>query len=138
MSAALPGSIGSAANSVGSHLRELAEPIQRGEKIQQIIERAARRAGLSYWRAYNIWFGKARRIEEHERVRIAEALDKRRKEVTRNELHDLRSRLARLEALLVQADEEFHRPQLDPLRSPDGGLGGIRGAVAGGRGAKRR
>lgn len=109
MSAASLGSVGSAANSVGSHLRELAEPTQRGEKIQQIIERAAHRAGLSYWRAYNIWFGKARRIEDVERARIADALEKKRKEATRNELHELRLRILRLEAILARTDSDFRR-----------------------------
>jgi predicted phage-related endonuclease len=111
-------------------LHELAEPWARGDRIKTAIARAARRAGLSYWRAFDIWYGKARRIEPHEIDAIADALDKRRKEITRNELHDLRTRLARLEALLVQTDEEFHRPTLDQLRSPDGGLGGMGGALA--------
>jgi hypothetical protein len=73
--------------------------------------------------------GLARRLP-HEIAAIEDALVKRRKEVTRNELHDLRTRLARLEALLVQTDEEFHRPALDQLRSPDGGLDRMGGAVA--------
>src|SRR6188768_2488121 len=106
-------------------LRELAEPSALGDRIKAAIDRAARRAGLSYWRAFDIWYGKARRIEPSEIDAIEDALLKRRKEVTRNELHDLRTRLARLEALLVQTDEEFHRPELDRLRSPDGGLGGM-------------
>jgi hypothetical protein len=111
-------------------LRELAEPWSRGDRIKVAIDRAARRAGLSYWRAFDIWYGKARRIEPSEIDAIEHALLKRRKEVTRNELHDLRTRLARLEALLVQTDEEFHRPELDRLRSPDGGLGGMDRALA--------
>lgn len=109
MSAALPGSIGSAANSVGSFLRELAEPMERGEKIRPIIERAARRAGLSYWRTYNIWYRKAGRVSEAERARIAEALEHKRKEATRNELHELRLRLVRLEAILARTDTDFRR-----------------------------
>lgn len=111
-------------------LRELAEPWSRGDRVKVAIDRAARRAGLAYWRAFDIWYGKARRIEPHEIDAIQDALLKRRKEVTRNELHDLRTRLTRLEALLVQTDEEFHRPTLDRLRSPDGGLGGMGSPVA--------
>jgi len=111
-------------------LRELAEPWSRGDRVKVAIERAARRAGLTYWRAFDIWYGKARRIEAFETDAIQDALAKRRKEVTRNEVHDLRTRLARLEALLVQTDEEFHRPVLDRLRSADGGLGGMGGALA--------
>jgi len=111
-------------------LQELAEPWTRGDRVKVAIDRAARRAGLTYWRAFDIWYGKARRIEPHESEAIEAALTRRRKEVTRNEIHDLRTRLARLEALLVQTDEEFHRPVLDRLRSPDGGLGGMGGALA--------
>ena len=111
-------------------LRELAEPWTVGDRVKAAIDRAARRSGLSYWRAFDIWYGKARRIEPYEIDAIEDALVKRRKEVTRNELHDLRTRLARLEALLVQTDEEFHRPDLDRLRSPDGGLGGMDRALA--------
>ena len=83
--------------------------MERGEKIRPIIERAAHRAGLSYWRAFNIWFGKARRIDEAERVRIAEALEHKRKEATRNELHELRLRIVRLEAILARTDPDFRR-----------------------------
>jgi hypothetical protein len=111
-------------------LRELSEPWSRGDRVKAAIQRAGHRAGLAYWRAFDIWYGKARRIEPHEVDAIEDALIKRRKEVTRNELHDLRTRLARLEALLVQTDEEFHRPDLDRLRSPDGGLGGMDRALA--------
>jgi predicted phage-related endonuclease len=110
---------------VRAALRELSEPWERGDKIKAAIARAARAAGLSYWRAFDIWYGKARRIEPHEIDAIQNALAKRRKEVTRNEVHDLRTRLARVEAALVQTDEEFHRPHIDRLRSPDGGLGGM-------------
>ena len=114
-------------------LRELSEPWARGDRVKMAIDRAARRTGLTYWRAFDIWYGKARRIEPHETDAIQDALTKRRKEVTRNELHDLRTRLARLEALLVQTDEEFHRPVLDRLRAPGGELGGMGGTLAGKR-----
>jgi hypothetical protein len=118
---------------VRAALQELSEPWSRGDRVKAAIARAARHAGLAYWRAFDIWYGKARRIEPHEIDAIEDALIKRRKEVTRNELHDLRTRLARLEALLVQADPEFHRPELDRLRLPDGGLGGMDRALAKGR-----
>ena len=47
-------------------LRELSEPWSRGDRVKAAIQRAARRADLAYWRAFNIWYGKARRIEPHE------------------------------------------------------------------------
>lgn len=90
-------------------LRELSEPWSRGDRVKAAIDRAARRSGLSYWRAFDIWYGKARRIDEVERTRIAEALEHKRKEATRNELHELRLRLVRLEAILAGKDTDFRR-----------------------------
>lgn len=103
----LLGSGGIKAAAVG--LQELAEPFHRGDRIKAAIERAARAAGLSYWRGFDIWYGKARRIERFESDAIAAALDKKRREAARNELHELRTRLARLESMLVQIDPDFHR-----------------------------
>ena len=84
-------------------LRELAQPLSFGDPVKAAIDRAARRSGLSYWRAFDIWYGKARRVEPDECVRINEALFKRREEAARHELHDLKTRIARLEALLSRA-----------------------------------
>lgn len=114
---------GSAPKSLGSDqiaeaLHELSEPAPRGDKIKKAIERAAKRAGLSYWRTFDLWYGKARRIEQFECDAITDALKAKRDQETRNELHDLRLRLARLESLLVQTDAEFYRPHLDALGSP--------------------
>lgn len=106
---------------VSADLRELAQPWTHGDRIKVLIDRAARRAGLTYWRAFDIWYGKARRIEPAEREAIAAAVEKKRRETTRNELHELRTRLARLESLLVLSDEEFHRPTIDRLRETNSG-----------------
>jgi hypothetical protein len=115
--------LGSAPKNLGSEqiatsLQELADPRPRGDKIKTAIQRAARRAGLSYWRAFDLWYGKARRIEQYECDAIADAVAAKRDQEARNELHDLRLRLARLETLLVQTDPDFHRPVLDALGSP--------------------
>lgn len=109
-----PISLGAAAKA----LRELAEPRPTGGKIKSAIARAAKRSGLPYWRAFDLWYGKARRIEQFECDAIADAIQAKREQETRNELHDLRLRLARLETLLVQTDPDFHRPSLDALGSP--------------------
>jgi predicted phage-related endonuclease len=111
-------------------LRELSEPWARGDRVKAAIERAARRAGLTYWRAFDIWYGKARRIEPHEIEAIETALSKRRKEVMRNEVAELRSRIARLEALLAQKDADFDRQDDARLRASAGGLGGMDCALA--------
>jgi hypothetical protein len=107
-------------------LRELAEPIGRDEKIHNIIARAARLSGIKKWRAFNIWYGKAANIRAEEIERVASALEKKRREAARNELHELRTRLARLESLLVQSDPDFHRPTIAAVRSARRGFDGSR------------
>ena len=98
-------------------LRELSEPRSRDEKIVTIIERTARLAGLSYSRCFEIWYGRARRIEPAELLRIQEALEAKNRKDARNELSELRLRLARLESLLVLSDAEFHRETIDQTRA---------------------
>lgn len=82
---------------------------------KQAIERAASRSGLSYWRAFDIWYCKARRIEQFEIDAIADAVEKKRREAERNEIHDLRLRLARVESRMVQTDPDFHREDIAAL-----------------------
>ena len=98
-------------------LRELSMPQNRGEKITVIIERTARLAGLSYSRCYEIYYRRARRIEPEEIARISEALKQKQALETRNELQELRLRLARLESVLLLQDEEFHRENLGQVRN---------------------
>jgi hypothetical protein len=97
-------------------LRELAGPGEAGDRIKAAIARAAKRAGLSYWRTFDIWYGKARRIEEAERTRIAEALERRRREAAVHELHDIKIRIARIEALLARTAADGDRSCGAPLR----------------------
>jgi len=94
-------------------LHELSGPSERGDKIKRAIELAAKRARLSYWRTFDLWYGKARRVESFEVAAINEALDKKRKEAARNELAELRTRITRLESLLRQIDPDFHGPSID-------------------------
>jgi hypothetical protein len=101
---------------LSASLRALSEPWERGDKIKAAIARSARAADLTYWRAFDIWYGKARRIEPDEAARIQAALQRKSEEHARNELHELRTRLFRLEALLVQTDPDFHRPTIDQTR----------------------
>ena len=96
---------------VGTALRELAEPWAGGERIKVVIGRAARRAGLTYWRAYDLWYGRGQ-VQTFELDAIGNALAKKREEAARNEIHELRTRLARLESLMAQADSDFFRPSL--------------------------
>ncbi len=103
-------------------LKELAEPRASGDKVKRAIERAGRRAGLTYWRAFDIWYGKARSIEQFELDAIADALAQKRREDQRNEAHELRLRITRLESLLAQADADFYRPQITALRDQRNGM----------------
>lgn len=102
---------------VAKALKELSQPQDRGEKIVMIIERTARLAGLSYSRCYEMYYGRARRIEAEEVARISDALKQKHARETRNELQELRLRLARIESLLVLSDPDFHREKLDPPRN---------------------
>jgi hypothetical protein len=105
-------------------LQELAGPSQRGDRVKVAIERAARLAGLTYWRAFDIWYGKARRIEQFEADAIADALRAKREKATANELQELKIRLARMESMLAQIDADFYRPQIDIARSHLRQMGG--------------
>lgn len=81
-------------------LRRLAEPVRAGESIKALIGKAARRAGMSYGRAYECWYGRARvRAEELDRVRAL--LQAKEQEAINVEIAELRQRLARLEEQLA-------------------------------------
>jgi hypothetical protein len=114
MSFLFAGDVGRSPNFVGSEfseaLQELARPWPEGDKLKRRIDRAARAAGLSYWRAFDIWYRKARRIDAHEAAQINEALRIKREKAVANEYHDLRARLARLEsALVIQGNPNVRR-----------------------------
>jgi hypothetical protein len=96
-------------------LRELAEPWGSGERVKRVIERAAKAAGLAYWRASDIWYGKARRVDPREIEQIEEALRGKNERAARNELLELKSRLAVLEARLNAGDADFHSPAVDQI-----------------------
>lgn len=108
-------------------LRELSEPWQQGDKIKAAIGRAAKRCGLSYWRVFDIWYGKARRVDQFELDAVASALEQKRKADARNELHELRTRLTRLESLMAQADSDFFRPSLAAVSEQIRQVGGKSG-----------
>ena len=108
-----------------AELKELSEPWPTGSKIKQAIDRAAKAAGLSYWRTFDLWYGKARRVEDYEREAVAAALDKKRREAARNEFHELKTRLAILESRLNQVDPDFHRETIDQVGQQMRRLGGL-------------
>lgn len=112
-------------------LRELSEPWGSGEYVKNAIERAGKLASLSYWRAFDIWYRKARRVEQFEIDQISEALRLKQEKAAKNELHDLKLRLAKLEAQLSSSmDPDFHRPSIDFARDQMRDLGGMGRPVA--------
>lgn len=122
MSFLFAGDVGSSPNFLGSEfseaLQELSKPSPEGDRIKRAIDRAARAAGLSYWRAFDIWYGKARRIDAHEAATINEAVRIKREKAVANEYQDLKARLAKLEStLLVQGNPNVHREAPHPAGS---------------------
>lgn len=101
---------------ISADLRELSRPKRDGENTHDVITRVRKLVGLEFSRAYEIYYGRAKRVSDSERVRVAQALQKKREEATRNELHELRFLLERMESRLSQTDPQFHRPSIDAIR----------------------
>jgi hypothetical protein len=118
MSFLFAGDVGRSPNFVGrdfsDELKELAKPSPEGDRVKRAIGRAANVCGLDYWRAFDIWYRKARRIDAHEAFQITEALRIKRERAAQNELQELRTRLAKLESSLIQNHQDFSRSDLDP------------------------
>jgi hypothetical protein len=121
--------IGSSPKNVGrdiaDELRDLAKPREHGEKISVAIDRVSRLCGFEYWRTFDLWYRKARRVEEAERAAVKAALDRKRKDAARNEFHELKTRLAILESRLNTIDPDFHSPTIDRTREQMRQLGGL-------------
>jgi len=98
-------------------IRELAEPISRDEKIETIVRRAADRAGISYNRAFNLFYAsRVKWTTQEEAEAVIKAVDERRRKAARNELHELKIRIAAMESRLNQIDADFHSEAIDALR----------------------
>ncbi len=61
---------------IADSLKLIAPPVE-GANIKARIASAARATGLSYWRAWDLWYGKARRIDAHEADAIRTARARR-------------------------------------------------------------
>lgn len=55
-------------------LQEIAGQRDLSESKQQVIKRVATAVGFPYWRTFDLWYGKARRLETSERDAIAAQL----------------------------------------------------------------
>ena len=89
-------------------------------EAQRYISRKVKKE-FTHRRTRSIWEGTARRIdsEEMDALRLAVI------EESKREQHELRARLASLDAMLASVDEAFHGETLAALRAQQGGLGGI-------------
>jgi hypothetical protein len=94
-------------------LRQLAEPYGPADRVKCAINRAAKAAGLSYWRCSDLWYLKAHRVLPHEQQQILDALAKKHRQEARHELARLRSRLAALENAIAQHDADLDRETPD-------------------------
>lgn len=110
----IPNFVGSV-HTAAVFLRELAGTIEAGQ-TKRAIERASNRAGFSYTRTSDLWYRKARRVEEFEQEAIAVAVVKKRKDDARREFQELKTRMARLESLLARSDPDFHRDTIKQVR----------------------
>ncbi len=90
-------------------MKELAEPRPVGDSVKAAIVRVARITGIPYPRAFNVWYGRARRIDAHEARQIEQAIQNKREEEARNEIHDLRTRLLKMESRLAAESANSHR-----------------------------
>lgn len=100
-------------------LRRIAEPRMADDSVKTLIVRAARKVSrffpLTPSRAEDIWRREARLIRAEEMDAIRKAAEDRIVGEVKRERSELETRLARLEALLLQ-DEEFHSPEVAALR----------------------
>lgn len=109
-------------------LRELSEPWPSGSKTKEAINRASRASGLHYWRTFDIWYGKARRIEPLEVMAIEDALARKREKAAQHEYQQLRTQIEKLGAMLATKDTDFYRPTLtDQPRLPIRTVGAANG-----------
>ncbi len=88
-----------------------------GEYVKEAVDRAAKRSGLPHSRVSDIWYRKARTIDPSEVDAISAALKKRRRDIARNELAELKQRLSRLEAHMARTDPEFFLPSIELIRN---------------------
>lgn len=113
----------------------VAGPRGWGDTRQSWLARAARRAGVTYRQAKALFYGEITDPKHLAARRMIEEAQRRREEkAARNEYAELRDRIARLEALLVQTDADFHSPHVAGLREQADGLGGEGSAVDCGKG----
>lgn len=106
-------------------LRTIAEPVHAGESVKALINKAARRTGFEYWRAREIWYGRARRIDASELEIVRACLRKQEKASLNAEMAAMHARVSRLEALFTTQDPEFFGPDVSAVREQLAQLGRV-------------
>lgn len=106
-------------------LRELSEPIPSGEYVKTTIDRVGKLSKLDYWRTFDLWYSKARKVEPYELEKITDAIELKNERDAANELRDLKARLMRLESALNAGDSNFHSPTIAHARELVRRLGGV-------------
>lgn len=113
------------------YLQELSRPAPVGDRTKSAIGRAAKAAGLHYWRAFDIWYLKARRIEAREADQIKAAYDNKRELETQDDIDDLRIRFLKLESRIAAERADVRSRRIGMDRSP---ISARRGSGGPGRG----
>lgn len=105
-------------------LRRLAEPKPEGDRVKAAIQRAARRVKFTYWRTYDLWYGRGV-VKKHEALAIEEALAAKQPKAATNDisLESFALRIAALEAKLAAIDADFYRPDIARLGALALGIG---------------
>ncbi len=112
---------------IADSLKLIAPPTEGGN-IKSRIAAAARVTGLSYWRAWDLWYGKARRIDAHEADAIRNAKKLRGEQSAHDlqavavEMEALAERLTALAALSGRKEVDRARALADRVRRLAGGV----------------
>jgi|SRR5579871_3603842 len=80
-------------------------------RTKNVIDRAAKLCGITYWRAFDIVYNKVRHIEPEELGRIRDTLKAQRE--VRTKISNLEYRIARLERILDRQVAERDRAHPD-------------------------
>ena len=88
-------------------LKDLSQPWRPGEFVKDAIARIAPLAGLSQTRAADIWYGKARRVEDHELEAIADALAKKNERSVWSRINAIEVELAQLRSIVRLSNSDY-------------------------------
>lgn len=99
-------------------LKDLSQPWRPGEFVKDAISRIAPLAGLSQTRAADIWYGKARRVEDYELANIADALAKKNERSIWNRIHNIEVELAQLKSIVRLSNTDYGQSAFDSSGGP--------------------